>query len=61
LNSAGEEFGDARLLDAVQTAGPLGAQGLVERVVGAVRTFTRGAAQSDDITVMVARYSGAAA
>jgi hypothetical protein len=25
-----------------------------------VRTFTRGAAQSDDITVMVARYSGAA-
>jgi sigma-B regulation protein RsbU (phosphoserine phosphatase) len=61
LNSAGEEFGDARLLDAVQTAGPLGAQGLVERVVGAVRTFTRGAAQSDDITVMVARYSGGAA
>jgi hypothetical protein len=31
---------------------------LVERMLGAVRAFTRGAAQSDDITVMVLRYLG---
>jgi serine phosphatase RsbU (regulator of sigma subunit) len=58
LSSTGEEFGDNRLLETVQTAGPLGVQGLVEHVIGAVRIFTRGAAQSDDITVMVARYFG---
>jgi sigma-B regulation protein RsbU (phosphoserine phosphatase) len=61
MNSAGEEFGDARLLESVQAAGPLNAQGIVEHLVQAVRAFTRGAAQSDDITVMVARYSGGGA
>ena len=32
------------------------AQALVERIVARVRAFTKGAAQSDDITVMVVRY-----
>jgi serine phosphatase RsbU (regulator of sigma subunit)/pSer/pThr/pTyr-binding forkhead associated (FHA) protein len=58
LNSAGEEFGDARLLEAVQNAGAARAQGIVEHLLAAVRVFTHGAAQSDDITVMVARYAG---
>jgi sigma-B regulation protein RsbU (phosphoserine phosphatase) len=61
LNSAGEEFGDARLLETVQAAGQVGAQSVVEKLIAAVRLFTRGAAQSDDITVMVARYLGAGA
>jgi sigma-B regulation protein RsbU (phosphoserine phosphatase) len=58
LNAAGEEFGDGLLLDAVLAAGNIPAQALVERVIAAVREFTRGAAQSDDITVMVVRYLG---
>ena len=36
-------------------------QALVEQIVAAVRAFTKGAAQSDDITVMVIRYLGAGA
>ena len=62
LNAAGDEFGDARLLEAVATPTPVPAsQALVERVVAAVRVFTKGAAQSDDITVMVIRYLGTGA
>jgi sigma-B regulation protein RsbU (phosphoserine phosphatase) len=58
LSSSGEEWGDDRLLAAVQAAGPGSAQFLIERLVAAVREFTRGAAQSDDITAMVIRYLG---
>jgi len=61
LNSAGEEFGDDRLQVAVQQAGDAPATAVVEQVIGAVRAFTRGAAQSDDITVMVIRYLGTGA
>jgi sigma-B regulation protein RsbU (phosphoserine phosphatase) len=59
LNSASEEFGDPRLQAAVLDAGHVGAQALVEHIIAAVRGFTRGAPQSDDITVMVIRYLGA--
>ena len=34
------------------------AQSLVDAIVAAVREFTKGAPQSDDITVMVIRYLG---
>jgi len=61
LNPAGEEFGDARILSAVDSVGAVGAQELVGCVINAVKEFSRGAAQSDDITVMVIRYLGAAA
>jgi sigma-B regulation protein RsbU (phosphoserine phosphatase) len=61
LDAGGEEFGDARL-EAVATAArdETSAQ-LVDRIVVAVREFTKGAPQSDDITVMVIRYLGPAA
>jgi phosphoserine phosphatase RsbU/P len=61
LNPAGEEFGDGRLLAAVEHGLQSGAQDLVSHVINAVRDFSRGAAQSDDITVMVIRYLGVAA
>jgi len=61
MNSQAEEFGDDRLLAAVNEAGLTSAPVLVDRVIGAVRAFTRGAAQSDDITCMVIRYLGASA
>jgi sigma-B regulation protein RsbU (phosphoserine phosphatase) len=60
LNSAGDEFGDSRLQTVVeQTHKPeMGAQAVVDRVVAEVRSFTKGAVQNDDITVMVLRYLG---
>ena len=60
LNSAGEEFGDGRLQTVVeQTHKPnVAAQSVVDRIVAEVRSFTKGAVQNDDITVMVLRFLG---
>ncbi len=58
LDANGEEFGDVRLQDVAVTAADRSAQGMVDSVVAAVRAFTKGAPQSDDITVMVIRYLG---
>lgn len=57
-NSAGEEFGDDRVLASVQAASGTNAQVLVTQVFDAVRAFTAGTAQGDDITAMVIRYLG---
>jgi serine phosphatase RsbU (regulator of sigma subunit) len=61
LSTAGEEFGDDRLQAAIEEAGDVPAMALVDHLVAVVKTFTKGAAQSDDITVMVVRYLGAGA
>ena len=58
LDAAGQEFGDDRLIEVANRAGDRSAQSLVDAVVAAVREFTKGAPQSDDITVMVIRYLG---
>jgi phosphoserine phosphatase RsbU/P len=58
MSSTSEEFGDERLIDVIKAAGDVSAQHLVEQIVASVREFTMGAAQSDDITVMVIRYLG---
>jgi serine phosphatase RsbU (regulator of sigma subunit) len=58
LNNDGEEYGDSRLLEAIDDSGALSAAAVVDRLIASVRTFTRGAPQSDDITVMVIRYLG---
>jgi len=60
LNAAGEEFGDDRLQVVVERAGTVPAAEIVDRIVGEVRAFTKGAPQSDDITVMVIRFRGTA-
>jgi serine phosphatase RsbU (regulator of sigma subunit) len=59
FNLAGEDFGEARLLDVSQKSADLPSHAFVERIIASVREFTKGAAQSDDITVMVIRYLGA--
>ena len=58
LNLAGEEFSDARLAEqAVQhREAPLG--DLLQSIITAVQTFAVGAQQSDDVTLLVARYLG---
>ena len=59
LNAAGDEFGDARLEEVAAAVKDSSSSEIVERIVSAVRLFTKGAPQSDDITVMVIRYLGA--
>lgn len=54
----GEEFGDDRLIEVTREGRTLPVEEQVERIVSAVRTFSAGAAQSDDITAMVVRYLG---
>lgn len=58
MNAAGEDFGDDRVLAALEGTAGLGAQAMVSRVFDAVREFTAGTAQGDDITAMVIRYLG---
>ena len=57
-NAAGDEFGRERLIEA--TAGCHGAKpdAVLERLFGAVRTFSQGTPQGDDITGLVLRYRG---
>ena len=58
LNTAGEEFSDERLAaQAIEhRSAPLG--DLLQSIISAVQAFAGGAQQSDDVTVLVARYLG---
>jgi serine phosphatase RsbU (regulator of sigma subunit) len=58
FSAAGEEFGEARVIETIAAAPDAPARTLVERLTAAVRTFTAGTVQGDDITVMVVRYVG---
>ena len=58
LDAAGVEFGDERLISVTEGTPDRSAQSIVDKIVAAVREFTKGAPQSDDITVMVIRYLG---
>ncbi|HUF47505.1 MAG TPA: SpoIIE family protein phosphatase [Vicinamibacterales bacterium] len=58
LDAAGEEFGEERLERLLQTAGAGSAATVVDEIVAEVREFTKGAPQSDDITVLAIRYKG---
>lgn len=56
LSATDDEFGDDRLIAAVQSAGHGSAQKVVDSVLEALRAFTLGAPQSDDVTMVVVRY-----
>ena len=49
---AGAEFGEARLLELIEREGGSGAAPAIARVEDAVRAFSRGKAQFDDITCL---------
>jgi sigma-B regulation protein RsbU (phosphoserine phosphatase) len=56
MNAAGDFFGEDRLLaELAAVPGALPAD-IVSRVLNAVRVFAAGAPQSDDITILAARY-----
>lgn len=57
-NGADEELGRERLVTALSSTRNLGAEATLERLLAAVRDFTAGAPQADDVTALVLRYRG---
>jgi len=58
LSASGEEFGEDRIKAVIGGDLAAGPDVMVERLFEAVRDFTRGAVQSDDVTALVVRYGG---
>ena len=57
MNGAEEFFGEARLLETLAPLESPSPKAVVDAVMAAVRGFAAGAPQSDDITVLAARYA----
>jgi serine phosphatase RsbU (regulator of sigma subunit) len=57
-NAAGEEFGRERLIEAMEGCHGQKPDAVLERLFAAVRTFSQGTPQGDDITGLVLRYRG---
>ena len=57
-NVAGEEFGEARMIEVMQRCNDESAPVVLEQLIDAVKTFARGAEQYDDVTALVVRYLG---
>ena len=54
-NADGEQFGESHLLDTLGNHSHLPVEPLLQAVVGAVRRFSGGSEQQDDITAVIAR------
>ena len=59
LSVTNEEFGEPRLQRLVEADPHAAPQEMLEQLLEAVRDFTRGAVQNDDVTALVVRYAGA--
>ncbi len=59
LNADGAEFGEERLLSCLKANHERAPAALLECLLDAVHQFVAGAVQSDDLTALVLRYSGA--
>jgi sigma-B regulation protein RsbU (phosphoserine phosphatase) len=57
-NAAGEEFGRERLIEAMTGCHGGKPEDVLERLFEAVRLFSQGTPQGDDITGLVLRYRG---
>jgi serine phosphatase RsbU (regulator of sigma subunit) len=57
MSVSGEEYGEQRIVDCVRYNEALEPPRMIEALFSNVREFARGAAQSDDITAMVLRYT----
>ncbi|HEV3484726.1 MAG TPA: PP2C family protein-serine/threonine phosphatase, partial [Vicinamibacterales bacterium] len=57
MSATGEEYGEQRIVDCVRQNEALEPPRMLEALFANVREFARGAAQSDDITAMVLRYT----
>ena len=59
MNATEDFYGEDRLLMALSASAGTSAADTVETVLADVRAFVAGAKQSDDITVLAARYAPA--
>jgi len=59
INSRGELFSEARLLEILRARGAATAERLVERTVNSVESFEEGTEQADDITMLVLEFIAA--
>jgi serine phosphatase RsbU (regulator of sigma subunit) len=58
MSASGDEYGETRIVSCIEKNKAMEPRDLLEALFADVREFTRGAAQSDDITAMVLRYGG---
>lgn len=58
MNGRSEEWGEDRLIEFVKTSHGLSASGAVSRILAAAEAFAAGAAQHDDMTLVVLRVTG---
>jgi sigma-B regulation protein RsbU (phosphoserine phosphatase) len=58
LNVNGDEFGEERLVEIVTARKTEDAAAILNAIVHGVQGFARGAAQHDDVTAMVVKYTG---
>jgi serine phosphatase RsbU (regulator of sigma subunit) len=58
LSASGEEYGEERIVTCIERNAKMPPPALLESLFTDVREFTKGAAQSDDITAMVLQYGG---
>lgn len=58
MNAGGECYTDHRLVQEVERSGSLPPEELTRRILESVRAHASGAAQSDDVTVLVLTYRG---
>jgi len=59
-NRGGDEFGRDRLVEVVRDRHGAKPEVVLEHLIGAVKQFSEGAAQADDVTALVLRYRGKA-
>ncbi len=57
-NVAGEEFGEARLVQVMEQNHLGSAESVLDKIIAAVKLFARGAEQYDDVTALVVKYTG---
>jgi sigma-B regulation protein RsbU (phosphoserine phosphatase) len=58
LDIEGQEFGEERLISILKDRHAEDATAILESVIDGVMSFSRGAAQYDDVTAMVVKFTG---
>jgi sigma-B regulation protein RsbU (phosphoserine phosphatase) len=57
MDSAGDQFGSGRMIEALRTAADIAPQSLIQQTSSAITTFCGEATQSDDITMLALRLA----
>ena len=57
-NVAGDEFGEARMIEVLKSSHLESAAVMLDKLIEEVRVFAHGAEQYDDITALIVKYTG---